>query len=205
MKVVTISLVISAVFSVLFGWARVAKAATTGDSLEASAGYGLLNLYGTEIVTDSSSKPSLYGRYTKSLGQKWGVSVDYVSLLGTNFGGFSGGVSYDLSSALMADDIQDVSFDNGVLIERFSYWRFRVSAGLGRWSYSGVVRSSAETRIRNRVINVDMYGVSLSALVDRHLTKHFGVHVGAGWLTGFASGFGAQQLGVFAGLGWLEI
>jgi hypothetical protein len=182
-----------------------AHAATSGDSLEVSAGYGLLNLYGTEIATTSKSRPSVHGRYVKYLGAQWGLSAEYVALLGSNFGGFSAGVSYDLTSLLLADDVQDVSFDDGVLIERNSYWRIRAVAGLGRWSYSGVVRSSEETRIRNRVINVDIYGLSLSALVERRLARHFGVHAGSTWLTGFANRFGAQQLSVFAGIGWLEI
>jgi hypothetical protein len=173
-----------------------AEAVQRGDTIEVSGGYGLLNVYGQGIETKSLPSSYVVGRYVKDLNGGWGIAAEYLVGLGTGFSGFSIGANYDLSPLFFTDSGSDVTFDDGSLIERHSLWRV---------TYSGVVNTTGDTRIPKRAISANVYGIHVGTVLEHMLTKNFAFHLATFWIAGFAADFGAQQVSVAAGLGWVGI
>jgi hypothetical protein len=182
-----------------------AEASSKGDSIEVYGGYGALNIYGRNIETTVLANPHFLARYVKDFSGGWGGAAEYLGGLGTGFGGFTIGTSYDLSPFVFSDTGSEVTFDDGSLVERHSLWRLRGLVGLGGWTYSGVVKTTGETRIPKRAISATVYGMNVGVVLDRMVSKKFALHLGASWLTGFAADFGGQQVSLAAGLGWVGI
>jgi hypothetical protein len=155
-------------------------------------GGGMLNIntFSGAYVPSSSTTAGFHTALDGRLNQKWSLALRTVSSVNQTLSGVSAGLTYHLNQHRNISTV-DANGLMQVQISKVPVWTARAGLGLGRWSYSQILKQNnplIAARLRDVPVKASIYGIQIRASVSRSFGQSWSVDGEYGFIYAAASG-----------------
>jgi hypothetical protein len=155
-------------------------------------GGGMINIntFSSNYLPSSVSTAGFQTALDGRLNQKWSLALRTISSVNQTLSGVSAGLTYSLNQHRTISTVDSNGLTQ-IEISKVSAWSGRAGIGIGRWSYSQVLKLSNPAiaeRLRDSAVKASIYGIQIRASVSRSLGQTWSVDGEYGFVYAAASG-----------------
>lgn len=180
-----------------------AASAVISKAFTPTAGYMLLSI-NSERYRPYSQGLAVYGMMLEaSMSSRWLINLSTVSSVDETFSGAQAGATYQFGNR--SYDVGDPAVSGyGYRSKIFPKWRSQISAAVGRWRFTGKMRSTSTQLVKLQTVPVkaDVYGFSFGYHLYRLITEDFYLSTELNSTQALAPGFNISAYTALLGVAW---
>lgn len=182
--------------------ARSAAAVVT-KTFTPTSGYTMLSI-NSEKHKPHSQGVAVYGlQLEASIGTRWQIQLGTISSFDETYSGTKLGATYQFGNRYY--EVGNAAMSGyGPSTKVYPKWRSHVSAALGRWRYSGRLRSTSTQIVKLQTVPVkaDVYGFSFGYHLYRLISQDFYLSGELSSSQAMAPGFNVSAYSLLLGVAW---